>query len=701
MKKISALLAILTCFLMLFATVQADDLTDVLNSGTLRLGVPPEYIPFIIEFPDNDEVLAGIDIELMEEIADRMGVSLQTINLSFDGMIDALNLGQVDIIGGAFSKTDERATLVDFTKVYYTGDAQFIGSNKLQLPEEFSPESFRNLKIGVQKGTSFDQWIKTNLVSAGFLSAKNVFSYNSVADEVKALDRGDVDLILLDQDAYEAGYRDTGKYKIFYHNLAEENYAFGLRKNSSLTQVINEHLSDMLKDGTAQQIADKYFHMYLDSADADPSRSSIILPPVQTNQPARTCVNGMQFVSDVSIKDGHQVNPGEKFQKIWRVRNNGTCTWTPGYSFSFVSGDQMSGRTVRISSAVKPGETIDLAVDLIAPNAKGTYKGNWQMRTPQGVGFGQVVWVKVRVNSSISAVPSPDDGQKYRPVDITEFVPEYYSGMEGECVNIFWAVNGADMIEITADGRSLYRGEDPDAYNEFCAPLTEAGTHTVQLYAFNTTADAYSTFEYKTVTDDAEIRNRNDGQSDDPTIDYFTADSKKGYIGDCVTVNWSVINASEIWLSVDDELVQDDLDEAGELTICEEILQPGIYSIVLNTQNDTGSTAESILYETLDDELEDEVVSPISPIDNDGWNDTESSVWEQDSNISDNDWDSEDDEDDFDSDDGIENTEWVSDWDNDADDDDFDSYEASGWDDDYEICDEDDYECLLRNGLIE
>ena len=133
MKKLFKLAVLFICCLVLFAPIQADDLTDVINSGTLRLGVPPEYIPFIIEFPDADEDLAGIDIELMEEIANRMDVSLQTTNLSFDGMIDALNLGQVDVIGGAFSKTDERAALIDFTKVYYSGDAQFIGLNKLQI----------------------------------------------------------------------------------------------------------------------------------------------------------------------------------------------------------------------------------------------------------------------------------------------------------------------------------------------------------------------------------------------------------------------------------------------------------------------------------------------------------------------------------------------------------------------------------------
>ena len=105
----------------------------------------------------------------------------------------------------------------------------------------------------------------------------------------------------------------------------------------------------------------------------------------------------MSFAGDVTITDGHQVKPGERFRKTWRVKNTGNTTWTPYYSFVYVSGDRMNGKDINIPSTVYPGQTVELSVDLTAPKDDGTYRGYWQMRTPYGYNFGETIWVKVRV----------------------------------------------------------------------------------------------------------------------------------------------------------------------------------------------------------------------------------------------------------------------------------------------------------------
>ena len=119
MKKLFFLSLLLVLLLSAMA-VSAGDLDDVNRSGELRFGVPAEYIPFV--FDDGDGHPTGIDVALMEEIGQRMGVRVHVINQAYDGMIDALNLGQVDVIGGAFSVTDERAAQIDFTASYYNRD---------------------------------------------------------------------------------------------------------------------------------------------------------------------------------------------------------------------------------------------------------------------------------------------------------------------------------------------------------------------------------------------------------------------------------------------------------------------------------------------------------------------------------------------------------------------------------------------------
>ena len=400
MKKYIALLLVL--FISVTAAVQADDLSDVMQNGVLRMGSAPEYAPFV--FYDDNDSMNGIDIALIEEVGRRMGVRVQTVDIAFDGLIDSLKIGQVDIIGRGMSKTSERMEQIDFSRIYYRGDAEFIALDSLPKPETVDQTSFKDLKIGVQKATSFEQWIRENLISAGYADARNVYLYANATDLTKALDRKDVDLIVLDEDIYEQMYKSSGTYQVFYKGFLEENYAFGLRKDSTLTAVINEHLGDMMKDGTAQKIAERFFSMDFSEDEKTitkptPAPTAVPVIPVilPTATPATACINSMTFAADVTITDGHQVSPGEHFRKIWRVYNNGTCTWTPAYSFVYVSGDRMSGYDINIPTNVMPGQTIDLAVDLIAPNDPGTYKGYWQMRSRDGLNFGETIWVKVRV----------------------------------------------------------------------------------------------------------------------------------------------------------------------------------------------------------------------------------------------------------------------------------------------------------------
>lgn len=589
--------------LLTFISVSADDLTDVQKSGVLRLGVPPEYIPFV--FFDDAGNNSGLDVALVEEIGRRMGVRVQVYNLAFDGLIDSLDLGQVDIIGGAFDKTEERQRLIDFTRVYYSGNAQFIGLSSLSKPASVSMESFRDLKIGVQKGTSFDQWVKTNLVSAGYVSNRNVYTYANAADEIRALDRKDVDLIVLSQDIYEDLYKPTGKYQIFYEGFIKENYAYGLRKNSSLTSVVNQHLTDMIKDGTAQSIANRFFSRNYREAETNIYRESTI-PTATPNTPvvvipaqnqSANCKNGMVFVSDVTITDGHVVGRGEQFRKIWRVRNTGSCTWTPNYTFVFVSGDQMSGRNISIPTNVAPNATVDLAVDLVGPSSDGTFKGYWQMRSPQGMNFGETIWVKVRVNGGGSG----GGNNPYLPV-INAFYPDFYAGPAGTCPTVYWQTSNTAKVEITVDNMSMVSSYSANGAQQICGPLLNTGSHTVQIAALSSTDTSYASFVYTSGGGQQRVV---------PSIKYFYPDSNSGTEGNCVTVYWSVDNAAIISVDVDGENVKNSYDATATRTICGPIMSAGTHTVTLTARSSTDERSASFTYNTNYEEGQHRVVPNI------------------------------------------------------------------------------------------
>ncbi|HET9590657.1 MAG TPA: NBR1-Ig-like domain-containing protein [Anaerolineales bacterium] len=109
------------------------------------------------------------------------------------------------------------------------------------------------------------------------------------------------------------------------------------------------------------------------------------VPPLQ---PVTRC-DAASFVSDVTYPDGSLVTRGSPFTKTWRIRNTGTCTWSTSYAIVFVSGEKLGAPdALSLPSSVAPGQTIDISVNMVAPNADGRYRGNWKLRNSSGALFG-------------------------------------------------------------------------------------------------------------------------------------------------------------------------------------------------------------------------------------------------------------------------------------------------------------------------
>lgn len=135
-------------------------------------------------------------------------------------------------------------------------------------------------------------------------------------------------------------------------------------------------------------------------------------PPTETPVPFPTSTplpcNRAIFVEDIRVKDGTVFTPGESFTKSWRLQNTGVCTWTTEYALVFVKGDQMNASSVvPIPAYVFPGETIDLSVNMSAPDKIGEYRGFWQLRNAEGLLFGvgneaqKSIWVDIAVKEPL------------------------------------------------------------------------------------------------------------------------------------------------------------------------------------------------------------------------------------------------------------------------------------------------------------
>ena len=117
---------------------------------------------------------------------------------------------------------------------------------------------------------------------------------------------------------------------------------------------------------------------------------------------------------DISIEDDTEMAPGEAFTKIWRVVNVGSCSWTADYEVVFFSGELMAASpNSPLNGKVSPDQSMDISVDMVAPQEPGTYQGNWKLRNTDGVLFGigpgseSPFWVRIKVISTETETATP------------------------------------------------------------------------------------------------------------------------------------------------------------------------------------------------------------------------------------------------------------------------------------------------------
>lgn len=142
------------------------------------------------------------------------------------------------------------------------------------------------------------------------------------------------------------------------------------------------------------------------TATVAPAEPTATFLPTFTHTPATRCDQAEAAYPsiDITIPDDTEITAGNAFTKVWRVVNTGTCNWTAEYSAVYFSGEQMDApNEVPITEPVGPGQSIDIAVTMIAPLETGSYQGNWMLRNAAGETFGigpnanDSFWVRIVV----------------------------------------------------------------------------------------------------------------------------------------------------------------------------------------------------------------------------------------------------------------------------------------------------------------
>lgn len=224
----------------------AGELTTV-EAGKLTMATNAAFPPYEMTTDAGD--FEGIDIETAQAIADKLGLELQIDDMDFDAALLSVQQGKADIVMAGVTVTDERKAVMDFSDSYATGIQSIIVPEGSDIA---SPDDLAGKKIGTQRGTT------GYIYCSDDFGDENVVAYDDGLTAVQALNNGQVDAVVIDNAPAKEFIAANPGLVILETSYAEEDYAIGLAKGSSLKDAINGALEELKADGTLQSIVDKY-----------------------------------------------------------------------------------------------------------------------------------------------------------------------------------------------------------------------------------------------------------------------------------------------------------------------------------------------------------------------------------------------------------------------------------------------------------
>ncbi len=214
----------------------------------LVMGTHAAFPPY--EFMDDNGKIAGIDAEIAAAIADKLGMELEIKDMEFASLIPAVQTGSVDVALAGMTVSDERLESVNFSNSYATGIQVIIVKEGSDIAKV---EDLQGHIIGVQSGTTGD------IYCTGQYGQENVKQFNNGPLAVAALNNGQVDCIVIDNEPAKNFVATNEGLKILDTEYALENYAAAIAKeNTELLEKFNTALGELQADGTIDAIIGKY-----------------------------------------------------------------------------------------------------------------------------------------------------------------------------------------------------------------------------------------------------------------------------------------------------------------------------------------------------------------------------------------------------------------------------------------------------------
>ena len=245
MKTLKKVILALMCLTLMLGVLCAcsEKPADKLVMGT-NAAFPP------YEFVDDAGKIVGIDAEIAAAVAAKMGKELEIKDMEFDSLITAVESGAIDFALAGMTVTDERLESVNFSNTYAKGIQVIIVKEGSDIK---TADDLEGKKIGVQTGTTGDIYCTADF------GQENVKQYNTGALAVAALNNGQVDCVVIDNEPAKNFVKANTGLVILDTAYAEEDYAAAIAKeNTELLEGFNAALTELESEGKLAEIIEKY-----------------------------------------------------------------------------------------------------------------------------------------------------------------------------------------------------------------------------------------------------------------------------------------------------------------------------------------------------------------------------------------------------------------------------------------------------------
>jgi polar amino acid transport system substrate-binding protein len=222
---------------------------ELIQDGQLLVGTDAPYPPFEIGTPESGE-FSGFDIDLMNAIADKLGLEPTYQNSSFDTIFRDVASGQFDIVAAASTITPARSKVVDFSRPYYEA------AQALVVPEGSDIASTEDLAgeiVGAQQGTTGQALAEDDT------DASEVRGFSKGADALAAVTTEQVAAAIVDQPFAADAVEQQGGIEIAEEISTDEVYGFPVAPGNPLGDAVDQAIAELIEDGTMDELYQEYF----------------------------------------------------------------------------------------------------------------------------------------------------------------------------------------------------------------------------------------------------------------------------------------------------------------------------------------------------------------------------------------------------------------------------------------------------------